>query len=110
MKNNERRSGGRGEGGGSRGQGARRQTEERETERRKRSAERRDFHIPYLQDRATHYMKKWHIFVRHTFFKRQLSLRKRVKNFLPTHCEALGKDHCPRMMDPSGELSVKALC
>ena len=108
MKNNERRRGGRA--GGGRGQGARRHTEERETERRKRSAERRDFHIPYLQDRATHYMKKWHIFVRRTFFKRQLRLRKRVKHFLPTHCEALGKDHCPRMMDPSGELSVKALC
>lgn len=39
--------------------------------------------------------------------KRQLSLSKGVKNFPPSHCEALGKDYCPQMTDPSGEYCVK---
>lgn len=34
--------------------------------------------------------------------KRQLSLSKGS-----SHCEALGKDYCPQMMDPSGEYCVK---
>lgn len=54
-----------------------------------------------------YYKIKWSIFIRHNFFKRQVSLRKRVKHFLPIHREALGKDHCPQMMDPSGEFYVK---
>lgn len=43
----------------------------------------------HLQDRATHYKMKWHIFTRPNFLKRQLGVRKRVKNFLLIHCEAL---------------------
>lgn len=78
-----------------------RNTAAREMEGSK-AADRREVSIPASAGHSDPLQDKVACFIRHNFSKRQLSLRKKVKNFPPIHCEALGKNHCPQMTAPRG--------